>query len=128
MNIFVIAFGTRGDVQPMLAIAKALQRRGHRVNLCAPDNFRNFVETQHGVTFHPIGVDFQEIMAHPEVKIHGRAVFGRSSRPWSRKFFKQPPPLPSLLPQSSRVETKQRPRVEGASSLAQTLKLEQVVD
>lgn len=73
MNIFVLAFGTRGDVQPMLAIAKALQCRGHRVNLCAPDNFRNFVETEHGVPFHPIGVDFQKIMEHPEVKGRGES-------------------------------------------------------
>ena len=39
MNITLMAFGTRGDVQPFLALAIALRERGHNVTLAAPSDF-----------------------------------------------------------------------------------------
>jgi len=39
-RITVLAIGTRGDVQPLLALAVGLQRTGrHLVRLIAPDDF-----------------------------------------------------------------------------------------
>lgn len=39
MNIGLIAFGSRGDIQPFLALALALRGRGHEVKLAAPIDF-----------------------------------------------------------------------------------------
>jgi sterol 3beta-glucosyltransferase len=39
MKITILAYGTRGDVQPYLALGVALARAGHRVRLAAPQMF-----------------------------------------------------------------------------------------
>lgn len=39
MHALLVAVGTRGDVQPALALALALKRRGHGVRLCLSPNF-----------------------------------------------------------------------------------------
>ncbi|MFN7985088.1 MAG: glycosyltransferase [Vicinamibacterales bacterium] len=39
MRVLLVAVGTRGDVQPALALALALKRRGHGVRLCVSPNF-----------------------------------------------------------------------------------------
>ncbi len=39
MNIILMAFGSRGDVQPFLGLAVALRERGHTVTLAAPSDF-----------------------------------------------------------------------------------------
>ena len=67
MKITLITLGTRGDVQPFLALAKALIARGHNVKLAAPDNFKDWVES-HGVTFHAIGVDMEAFLQSDEIR------------------------------------------------------------
>lgn len=64
-NITIIAYGTRGDVQPALALGRALQARGHGVRLLAGANFGAWIR-QHGVTPMPATVDMQAIMAGPD--------------------------------------------------------------
>jgi sterol 3beta-glucosyltransferase len=39
MKIILMCFGSRGDIQPFLALALALQNRGHEVTLAAPVDF-----------------------------------------------------------------------------------------
>lgn len=39
MRITVIAYGTRGDVQPVLALSRALVEAGHAVRMCAGSDF-----------------------------------------------------------------------------------------
>jgi hypothetical protein len=39
MNIILMAFGSRGDLQPFLALAVALHARGHTVTLAAPNDY-----------------------------------------------------------------------------------------
>src|ERR1700729_3085804 len=39
MLILLVSHGTRGDVQPMVALGVALKARGHVVQLVAPSNF-----------------------------------------------------------------------------------------
>jgi sterol 3beta-glucosyltransferase len=39
MNITLMAYGSRGDVQPFVALAVALRERGHDVMLAAPSDF-----------------------------------------------------------------------------------------
>ncbi len=61
MNISVIAFGTRGDVQPVLAVGKALQERGHRVRMIASANFKAWIES-HGIETVAARIDIQAMM------------------------------------------------------------------
>ena len=60
MNISILTYGSRGDVQPFLALARGLQARGHVVKLAAPHKFEEFV-TSHGVPFIPLAGDPEEI-------------------------------------------------------------------
>ncbi|KAL2467926.1 Sterol 3-beta-glucosyltransferase UGT80B1 [Forsythia ovata] len=56
LNIAVLVVGTRGDVQPFLAVARRLQEYGHCVRLATHANFRGFVKSA-GVDFYPLGGD-----------------------------------------------------------------------
>ncbi|KAL3638933.1 hypothetical protein CASFOL_016840 [Castilleja foliolosa] len=56
LKIAMLVVGTRGDVQPFLAVAKRLQEYGHHVRLATHSNFRGFVKSA-GVDFYPLGGD-----------------------------------------------------------------------
>ncbi|KAK4490205.1 hypothetical protein RD792_000862 [Penstemon davidsonii] len=56
LKIALLIVGTRGDVQPFLAVAKRLQEYGHYVRLATHSNFRGFVKSA-GVDFYPLGGD-----------------------------------------------------------------------
>ncbi|GMF13913.1 unnamed protein product [Phytophthora lilii] len=63
MAICILIVGTRGDVQPFLAIAQRLQQDGHRVRLATHAVYRDFVMS-HGVEFYPLGGDPKELAAY----------------------------------------------------------------
>lgn len=50
MKILILSYGTRGDVQPYVAIGKGLQEFGYHVTLGTSERFRDFVEN-HGLEF-----------------------------------------------------------------------------
>jgi len=52
MKIFVIAIGSRGDVNPFVAVACRLKSKGHEVVFCSSENFRQLIEGQ-GLRFLP---------------------------------------------------------------------------
>ena len=56
MRVLIPAIGTRGDVQPLLALAQGLIQAGHPVTLASHPVMKTLVET-HGVPFAPIGPD-----------------------------------------------------------------------
>jgi UDP:flavonoid glycosyltransferase YjiC (YdhE family) len=56
MKIVLATFGSRGDVQPMLALTLALQSKGHDVLLAAPPEKAAWAH-QLGCPFHPLGSD-----------------------------------------------------------------------
>ncbi|XP_024029390.1 sterol 3-beta-glucosyltransferase UGT80B1 isoform X1 [Morus notabilis] len=57
LKIVMLVVGTRGDVQPFLAMAKRLQQEfGHHVRLATHSNFSTFVKSA-GVDFYPLGGD-----------------------------------------------------------------------
>ncbi|GAA5060959.1 glycosyltransferase [Nocardia callitridis] len=59
---FVLAFtGSRGDVQPALALGVALGTRGHDVQLAAPPNLVEFGRRA-GLSTHPYGTDTKELL------------------------------------------------------------------
>jgi hypothetical protein len=63
MNIVIHIVGSRGDVQPFIALGKGLQTYGHRVRLATHKVFRQFVIEQ-GLEFYPLGGDPNELMAY----------------------------------------------------------------
>ena len=54
MRVLLSTIGSRGDVQPMVALALALQRLGHDACLCAPPDFGEWVRGM-GIEFVPVG-------------------------------------------------------------------------
>jgi sterol 3beta-glucosyltransferase len=62
MHITIFAAGSRGDIQPCLVLGSKLQQAGFSVLLAAPENFAGFIQ-DHGLCFHPLQGDVQQIMA-----------------------------------------------------------------
>jgi len=60
MKITILTYGSRGDVQPFIALALGLQKNGHQVKLAAPHRFADFVAA-HGIPFVPLAGDPEEI-------------------------------------------------------------------
>jgi UDP:flavonoid glycosyltransferase YjiC (YdhE family) len=56
MKILIPTIGSRGDVQPFIALAQGLTRAGHITTLASHPVMKNLVES-HGVAFAPIGPD-----------------------------------------------------------------------
>jgi len=50
MNVFIITIGSRGDVQPFVALGKGLKAAGHRVTLCTSSSFEPFIRS-HGLNY-----------------------------------------------------------------------------
>ncbi len=50
MKIFILTVGTRGDVQPYVALGKGLQAAGHAVTICTSVTFKPFIEA-HGLHY-----------------------------------------------------------------------------
>ncbi len=67
MKVSILTSGTRGDVQPYIALGKALQERGHDVLIACPENFCFWVE-EHGLKSCSIGIDMQAFVQTPEGK------------------------------------------------------------
>ncbi|KAJ7705308.1 hypothetical protein B0H17DRAFT_664811 [Mycena rosella] len=63
LNIVIQVVGSRGDVQPFIALGNELQKHGHRVRLATHDVFEDFVRKS-GLEFYPIGGDPAELMAY----------------------------------------------------------------
>ena len=63
MNIVLMVVGSRGDVQPFLALGNGLQKHGHRVRIATHAVFKDFVQSA-GLEFYPIGGDPAQLMAY----------------------------------------------------------------
>lgn len=61
MNITIVTAGSRGDVQPYIALGTGLKADGHQVRVLATDDFEALV-TGAGLAFYSSGVSVQEIM------------------------------------------------------------------
>ena len=67
MRISIHTLGTRGDVQPYLAPARELRRRGHEPLLIGPAQFADMTQDA-GIAFAPLPAEFLEILNSPEAK------------------------------------------------------------
>ncbi|BFG37303.1 hypothetical protein CerSpe_235760 [Prunus speciosa] len=94
LQILMLIVGTRGDVQPFVAIGKRLQEYGHRVRLATHANFKDFVLTA-GLEFFPLGGD-PKVLAGYMVKNKGFLPSGPSEISIQRNQIKEI--IFSLLP------------------------------
>ena len=62
LAILMLIVGTRGDVQPFIALAKALLACGHRVRLATHETFRTFVR-ENEIEFYPLAGDPADLMS-----------------------------------------------------------------
>ena len=60
MHITILAIGSRGDVQPLLALALGLKDAGHTVEMMAGVNFKEWIES-YGFGFIP-AIDMEAVM------------------------------------------------------------------
>lgn len=58
MRVLLSTIGSRGDVQPLVALALALRNLGQEVHLCVPPDFRDWIESL-GIPVTPIGPELR---------------------------------------------------------------------
>ena len=93
MNISIAAFGSRGDVQPYLALGSGLQSVGFKVQILTDPTFKPFIQ-QMGLGFSPVSVspqkalqeDVRQIGSNP---IRLRRYIERQYKPLARQAFKE---------------------------------------
>ncbi len=67
MKILLTSIGTRGDMEPFLAIGEILKEKGHEIICLMPEQFRNLVEDS-GFEFASLGHEFIEMLDSPAGK------------------------------------------------------------
>jgi sterol 3beta-glucosyltransferase len=67
LDIAIIALGSRGDVQPYIALGKGLKAAGYSVRLVTHENFAGLVSS-HGLEFWPVKGNVQEFMETPKMR------------------------------------------------------------
>ena len=76
MKVILTSIGTRGDMEPFLALAEILQERGHHVICMFPEQFRNLAEDS-GFEFASLGTEFIDMLNSPAgVTVMGGGRFG----------------------------------------------------
>ncbi|MGI5215940.1 glycosyltransferase [Plantactinospora sp. CA-290183] len=67
MKAFVLAFGTRGDVQPFVALGRALSDAGHEVLVAGPACYESLAAAG-GVPFAPIDDQWNRLTDEPHIQ------------------------------------------------------------
>lgn len=70
MKITILTLGTRGDVQPYIALGRSLIKKGHQVCISTGETFKEFIE-KNGIEFYKAEIDFMAILKTKE----GQAIF-----------------------------------------------------
>ena len=65
MRITILTIGSRGDVQPYVALGLGLKAAGHEVRLATHEDFKAFV-CSHGLEFGPLAGDPRTLLETPE--------------------------------------------------------------
>lgn len=66
MRITINSFGSRGDIQPFIALGKGLKQAGHSVRLLTHQIFEGFVR-QNDLDFYPIWIDPRQVLVQQSV-------------------------------------------------------------
>ncbi len=69
MNVLLAPHGSRGDLQPMLALAHALVERGHAPSFVAPSNFVDWIRA-HGFAAEANGIDVAQVLQSAGADLH----------------------------------------------------------
>jgi UDP:flavonoid glycosyltransferase YjiC (YdhE family) len=86
MRVLLAPHGTRGDIQPMLALGVALRARGHAPVFSVPSSFVDWVRAN-GFEASSNGVDIQAEMRSPDANLDSvRWMFGRLKEQTARMF------------------------------------------
>jgi len=81
MKIILISIGTRGDMEPFLAIGEILKEKGNQVICAFPEQFRNLVENSN-MLFASLGTKFIEMLDSND----GKAALGGSGSGLKKMF------------------------------------------
>ena len=84
MKITVNTLGTRGDVQPYIALSLGLQRAGHSVRVMSHQIFETFVRA-YGLDFYPLQLDPRQVLIDQALSELGNNTL-RINR-WMEKHF-----------------------------------------
>ena len=105
MKVLLLAFGSRGDVQPYVALGAALRARGHSVTLATAQGFESLIE-RHGLTPASVSADIRELIARPEMQaaLH-------SWRARLKAFRETKPLMRALLEDMTAIARETRPEV-----------------
>jgi len=72
MRIVLLASGSRGDVQPYIALGMGLRKKGHSICIATAENFEEYV-TSYGLDFYPIQGDISKVMNRAEIESQMKA-------------------------------------------------------
>jgi UDP:flavonoid glycosyltransferase YjiC (YdhE family) len=91
-KIVIATYGSRGDVQPLLALALALRKRGHEASLAGPPEYAEWVES-YGCGYRPFGTNFKDFArTFPDVhSVRAAVLMVRFLRRETKLHFKQLP-------------------------------------
>lgn len=101
MKIAMVINGTRGDVQPMLALAKGLIEKGHELICCAPPENEELVK-RYNCQFVAFGPDYKELFKK-NAQMKGGATKAPSPKEMKKETENQIDLLPELLKGSDLV-------------------------
>ncbi len=77
MKILIVTVGTRGDVEPYIALGQALREAAHEVTICTCSHFERVIR-EHGLEYAYINNDFIDFMHTPE----GKIILGNAGSLW----------------------------------------------
>ena len=77
MKILIVTIGTQGDVQPYVALGRALMASGNEVTICTCAHFEPFIR-EHGLDYAYVNNDFIDFMHTPE----GKIILGNAGSVW----------------------------------------------
>ncbi len=90
MHLTIVAVGSRGDVQPYLALGSGLQKAGYQLQVCADPLFEKLV-TSTGLAYAPVSAAPENMMQQNLSRYGGplklMAWLERHFRPMARGFF-----------------------------------------
>jgi sterol 3beta-glucosyltransferase len=85
MKITVNTFGTRGDIQPYIALSLGLQQAGHTVRIITHQIFEPFVK-EYGLDLYPLHLDPRQVLLNQALSELGNNTF-RITR-WMEENFR----------------------------------------
>jgi len=85
VRITINTFGTRGDIQPYVALGKGLLQAGHTVRIFSHQIFESFVH-EHGLDFYPLDLDPRQVLINQAISELGKSMIRINL--WLEKNFK----------------------------------------